>query len=110
MNFIFLVLLLVAIIGLFIIKYEVRELDKQLALKNSEVIRSELTIKVLKADWSVLNEPERLRKLGSKHLVTTTNTDNSRTSGMQFHYRFTQSSFIHPSQIGDSSLRAGNYN
>jgi len=68
MNFIFLVLVSVAIIGLFIIKYEVKELDKQLALKSSEVIRSELTIKVLKADWSVLNEPERLRKLGSKHL------------------------------------------
>lgn len=55
-------------VGLFMLKYEVQSLEDQLASLNGEIRRNQSTIHVLKAEWSYLNDPERLRQLNDRHL------------------------------------------
>ena len=64
-----LVLLIVAAgIGLFLIKYRVQSLEAELQNLNRDIAKDRELIHVLKAEWSYLNEPDRLRALAGKHL------------------------------------------
>jgi len=66
-NFIFnLVLFCIAVgsgIGLFLMKYRVVAYEKELASIHRIIINDRREIHALKADWAVLTEPSRLRKL-----------------------------------------------
>ncbi|KIL96793.1 Cell division protein FtsL [Paramagnetospirillum magnetotacticum MS-1] len=53
---------------LFLVKYEVKDLEARLAGLNAEIHRNQETIHVLRAEWSYLNDPIRLRTLSEKHL------------------------------------------
>ncbi|WP_096702460.1 energy transducer TonB [Magnetospirillum sp. 15-1] len=53
---------------LFVVKYEVKDLEARLAGLNAEIHRNQETIHVLRAEWSYLNDPVRLRTLAEKHL------------------------------------------
>jgi hypothetical protein len=53
---------------LFVVKYEVKDLEHRLAGLNSEIHRNQETIHILRAEWSYLNDPVRLRTLSEKHL------------------------------------------
>ncbi|MBC7908097.1 MAG: energy transducer TonB [Rhodospirillaceae bacterium] len=55
-------------IGLFFIKHEVKEQEARLSELNEEVLRNQEVIHVLKAEWSYLNDPARLRALSEKFL------------------------------------------
>lgn len=55
-------------IGLFFIKHEVKEQEARLAELNREIQRNQEAIHVLKAEWSYLNDPARLRQLSEKYL------------------------------------------
>ncbi|MBI3447179.1 MAG: energy transducer TonB [Magnetospirillum sp.] len=55
-------------IGLFVVKYEVKDLEARLNGLNAEIHRNQETIHVLRAEWSYLNDPIRLRALSEKHL------------------------------------------
>ncbi|MBC7953740.1 MAG: energy transducer TonB [Rhodospirillaceae bacterium] len=55
-------------IGLFFIKHEVKEQEARLSELNDEVLRNQEVIHVLKAEWSYLNDPARLRALSEKFL------------------------------------------
>lgn len=55
-------------IGLFFIKHEVKEQEARLAELNHDIQRNQESIHVLKAEWSFLNDPARLRHLSEKHL------------------------------------------
>ncbi|MBW7851165.1 MAG: energy transducer TonB [Rhodospirillales bacterium] len=55
-------------IGLFLLKYEVSELHSELAGINQEIYDNKEAIHVLKAEWSYLNDPDRLRDLNDRHL------------------------------------------
>lgn len=55
-------------IGLFFIKHEVKEQEARLSELNREVLRNQEVIHVLKAEWSYLNDPARLRTLSEKFL------------------------------------------
>lgn len=55
-------------VGLFFIKHEVKEQEARLSALNEEVLRNQEVIHVLKAEWSYLNDPARLRALSEKFL------------------------------------------
>lgn len=55
-------------IGLFFIKHEVKEQEARLAELNHEIQSNQEAMHVLKAEWSYLNDPARLRTLSEKHL------------------------------------------
>ena len=62
-------LLAVAIgVGLFMVKYRVQDLEDQLVTLNREIARDREAIQVLRAEWSHLNEPSRLKVLAGRHL------------------------------------------
>ena len=63
-------LALVAVLafGLFALKYEVRGLEGNLERLEREAEADQEAIRVLKAEWSYLNRPERLRSLSARYL------------------------------------------
>lgn len=65
---IWLALIAALIAGVYQIKYEVIAIEKQLAGLQDEAQRDREAIHVLHAEWSYLNQPQRLRALADKHL------------------------------------------
>ncbi len=65
-----LILLLAGALGvaLFAVKYEVQDLEQELIDLNRAMIADRQAIHVLKAEWSHLNNPHRLRVLARRHL------------------------------------------
>ena len=55
-------------IALFSVKYRVQDLRDELLTLDSEIAASQEAIHVLKAEWSLLNDPARLRDLAARHL------------------------------------------
>lgn len=53
---------------LFHVSFEVSELDDRLATLNHEIRNDRDAIHVLRAEWSFLNQPERLEELARRHL------------------------------------------
>ncbi|EME69199.1 periplasmic protein TonB [Paramagnetospirillum caucaseum] len=53
---------------LFVVKYEVKDLEHRLAGLNAQIHGNQETIHILRAEWSYLNDPARLRALSEKHL------------------------------------------
>jgi len=53
---------------LYNVKHEVQGLEQRLARTNRAIHATQERIHVLEAEWSLLNEPERLRALASRHL------------------------------------------
>jgi cell division protein FtsL len=55
-------------LALFSVKYQVQDLEGELANLNRSIKAEQQAIRVLKAEWSHLNNPERLRGLAERHL------------------------------------------
>ena len=55
-------------LALFVVKYQVQDLEDTLIKINREISDSRQAVHVLKAEWSHLNEPNRLRFLATRHL------------------------------------------
>ncbi|MBU0726486.1 MAG: energy transducer TonB [Alphaproteobacteria bacterium] len=55
-------------VALFLLKYEVQEREEQLARLNSQIIRDQEAIQILRAEWSYLNRPDRLADLARRYL------------------------------------------
>lgn len=55
-------------VGLFFIKHRVKEQEARLSELNREIQSGQEAIHVLKAEWSYLNDPARLRQLSEKYL------------------------------------------
>ena len=62
------VLAAVAGTGLFMLKYEVQAQEQRLADLHKDIVETEESIHVLKAEWSYLNEPMRLREETERNL------------------------------------------
>ena len=62
--------LLAVLIGLalFVVKYQVQDLEGTLTQINRGISDHRQAVHVLKAEWSHLNEPNRLRYLTARHL------------------------------------------
>lgn len=63
-----LVLLLTGSVGLYLLKYEVKSIEQELAQTQAEIQKTKERLTVLKAEWSFLNRPERIEALTRKHL------------------------------------------
>ena len=50
------------------VKYRVQDLENQLVDLNSQIARDREALQVLRAEWSHLNEPRRLKILASRYL------------------------------------------
>jgi len=63
-------ILLAAALGfsLFLLKYEVQSVEDELIALDKSLINDRQAIHVLKAEWSMLNDPDRLRVLSEKYL------------------------------------------
>lgn len=66
----FLALALAAImsLGLFMISYQVQDLEDQLDSLNRDIARDNRAVHVLQAEWAHLNDPQRLRLLSERYL------------------------------------------
>lgn len=62
------VLATVAGTGLFLLKYQVQAEEQRLRHLKKEIVQTQEEIHVLKAEWSYLNEPSRLRELAERNL------------------------------------------
>ncbi|MEO5373255.1 MAG: hypothetical protein H7840_03130 [Alphaproteobacteria bacterium] len=58
-------------VSLFLLKHEVQSLEDELNAVNRDIRAGHETIHVLKAEWSFLNDPARLRRLAETHLQMT---------------------------------------
>lgn len=65
---VWLVLVIAAGFCMFQIKFAVQELEHQLGQTNRDISRAQEQVRVLKAEWSYLNEPGRLSDLNRRHL------------------------------------------
>lgn len=55
-------------IGLFLIKYQVRDLEEHLMDLNRRIVDNQESTRILKAEWANLNDLERIEKLSDKYL------------------------------------------
>lgn len=67
-NIVLVVFVAFAMFGNFIIKNSVESLEKELKSINESINNDVKSIHILKAEWSHLNSPERLRRLAAKHI------------------------------------------
>lgn len=58
----------ISIFGLFQVKYKVYNLKRDLQSINRQLAADKDAIRVLKAEWSYLNKPERIETLAAKYL------------------------------------------
>ena len=56
------------IYGLYTMKYEVQRLEARLQSLNEQLAFEREAMRVLRAEWSFLNDPERIEKLAARHL------------------------------------------
>lgn len=61
-------LAMIAGVGLYLLKHDVQTMEDQLARLNRQITKDRTEIHVLQAEWTYLNDPERLRDLVAKHL------------------------------------------
>lgn len=64
-----LVLSLVALAyGIYQVKYDARALDERVAVLDKEIEKERDALAVARAEWSLLNRPERIERLAKKYL------------------------------------------
>lgn len=56
------------IYGLYTMKYEVQRLEAKLQSLNEQLAFEREATRVLSAEWSFLNDPERIERLAARHL------------------------------------------
>jgi cell division protein FtsL len=59
---------ILAAVIVFQIKYAVQELEVELAEVNSQIVADQEAIHVLRAEWSYLNQPQRISDLAERYL------------------------------------------
>lgn len=53
---------------LFTVKHQVQALEKELGTLNADIAREGSTVRVLRAEFDVLTDAERLKRLSARHL------------------------------------------
>lgn len=67
-TLLFMVLAIGLALVLFGVKYEVQDVEEELAQLDQDIANERRSIHVLRAEWAYLNNPERLRGLAKSHL------------------------------------------
>ena len=68
-TFLWALLATIAGAGLFLLKYQVQAEERHLREVRKDIVGTEQSIHVLKAEWSYLNDPARLREQAERHLA-----------------------------------------
>ncbi len=55
-------------VSMFLLKYKVRTLEDELVAKQAQAVHGRGAIRVLEAEWTYLNDPERLGQLSREYL------------------------------------------
>lgn len=55
-------------VGMFLLKHEVQSRKSELDSLHEYIINHQEAIRVLRAEWSFLNQPSRIERLARKHL------------------------------------------
>lgn len=63
-----LILFAASAFGLYLVKYQVQDLQAELAKREGELASEREAIHLLNAEWAYLTRPERLESLQKKHL------------------------------------------
>jgi cell division protein FtsL len=58
----------VAAFGLYMVKYTVQDMQREVAQLETEWRQEQESLHLLSAEWAYLNRPERLRQLAERHL------------------------------------------
>ena len=67
-HFVWALLTMVVFASLYLLKHKVQELEHQLVAKRAQVVRDRGAIRVLEAEWTYLNNPDRLRRQSEEYL------------------------------------------
>ncbi len=67
-NFVAILFMVLASFALFRVKYETKDYARQVADLRAEIKAERSAINVLKAEWIVLNEPDRVQRLAERYL------------------------------------------
>lgn len=62
------VLFAVLAIGVYLVKYSVQDVQREVAGLKTELATEKESLHLLSAEWAYLNRPDRLRKLADRHL------------------------------------------
>ena len=66
--YIWYIITIIIIFGLYQIKYSVISLENELKQINHKIIQTQEALHTLKAEWTILNHPERLEMLNEKYI------------------------------------------
>ena len=66
-GFCWVVLVVAMATGMFVIKNEVISLERELADINAQIVADQKELHVLKAEWTHLNNPDRIRTLSERY-------------------------------------------
>lgn len=66
-RFVLIVMFAAMATGMFVIKNRVAGLERELDSINAQIEADQGVLQVLKAEWSFLNTPDRIRKLSERH-------------------------------------------
>lgn len=55
-------------VGLFLVKYQVQDLEERLAGLNHRIVETQKSAQILRVEWAHLNEIARVERLNEKHL------------------------------------------
>lgn len=55
-------------IGLYLVKYTVQDVQRNVATLKTELAQEKESLHLLNAEWAYLNRPDRLRNLSDRHL------------------------------------------
>ena len=86
------VLSIAVVIGLFVIKHRVQDLENQLNALNAEILANRDATQVLEAEWSYLNQPARLDALSRKLLGMKSPTADQTITMEEFRLQMTLTS------------------
>ncbi|NBO18117.1 MAG: hypothetical protein EBV03_02625 [Proteobacteria bacterium] len=75
-NFVWMVVIVVAVFMLYKVKYQVQALQQEIAATSQQLRQEREALRVTSAEWAYLNRPERLQKLATKYLASTDVTVN----------------------------------
>lgn len=60
--------LALAAVGLYLVKYKVQDVAREVAVAEQELKKERDSVHLLGAEWAYLNRPERLKKLSQRYL------------------------------------------
>ena len=62
-NFVWMAIIALGAFGLYLVKYSVQEVQRDVARMEAKLKQEKETMHLLRAEWAYLNRPERLREL-----------------------------------------------